>query len=1501
MITKNIRLSARSHDFCPYVGLAPFDDQHRDYYFGRKLDAEVLADNVLVAPTTVLYGASGTGKTSLLNVGLPRELEAAARDMEANSVTFSPDNHLVAAGFSDRTVQVWSTKTGELVQSLRGLSGRVTSVSFFGNGARLAGATGDGVVHVWDTKKWQRQHDLKAHKERIRAIAFSPNGGTLATASRDRCVRLWRTNGFGLHGSLEGHDGTVRDVAFSPCGGQVASASSDGTVRLWNLTTCAALATFEVDGARSSAAKGDEGSGSGGQSQALAATALAFDRTGARLYCAYSDGSLRAWDVERGELLQEVSVHTHWITSLDLSGDGRLIATGSGDGTARLWNAETLEPDGPELQHRSWVRCVAFNRDGTGLATGAEDDTVRLWNLGAKADDATPVHCLRPKRVHRIVFRRWQTTNRRCALAREILQAGGTATDGLQAETISLRDVAHALHDAARRPIVIVLDQFEEYFNYAGSRHATDFERELDELASDETLDGHLLFAIRDDKYHLLDRLELTATVVLDNSIELEHLDDQAVEQAVREPIRVYNEQHKAGGKAFEVGDCFVNLLLKQLKDVETGRGRGTSTSSGEERVELPYLQLALEKIWALPAVQETNCLSARLLESGGVKKIVRDHLDETLGELGLEEQRIAAQLFERLVTPSGAKIAMTAFDLNELAQPAGGEKRVKKILEKLSKSKARIVAPIITPDDGQAYEIFHDILGVPILAWTHRQIEKEDLRESLKKKFERDRQANEQRQFRLRVLTTAGATIAALLFLAVGYVLFYQSKAVEAREATANAEQSLAEARLFKMEYLAARSLNESNNWRSVRAALLALEALPRYNRDKERPYTASAEMALWRAWQTNHEIWSRKMPGGSAVSVAFSSDMKRVAASGRNGDVRIWRVSGSEEPIEEPLGIPDLATTVAFSPDGRYLDVASSNETVHRIDLETGQAINLSDAAVPSPRPKALIALSHNELGPIAAFSTGDDDDATRNPNVRAVSIMHGKVASNVPGEKDVTSIALNSAGTLLAIATQDGLVRIESLRGADTQRIEHGANRAARALAFDPGGVRLAVSVSGERAVRVYLTSDGSLEYTVETNGSVEQIAFSEDNRTMVVGLDDGRIQVLDLVTRDRFVTIGSHDGSVRSLTVAADGMHFGSASADGTVRIWSRKSPYTSLVLAPQVVPKEGEAKEGEAADVMWSAEYSPDGRRIVGATADNRIRLWDAETGDQLAESDKTAMELYAVAFAPSGQIVVSGTATGEVVVWDAVTLARITTLSGGEGETWALSFSSDGRFAFSSEDGVVRIFDSGTFEPLNEIEAHEIAVWDVTFSPDGQFLAAASAHDTVSIWAVPPDRPHHFVGSLDGHAADVCSVVFSAKGDKIATASGDSIIRIWDAGSLELRHTLEGHDGTPYRAVFNPDGNRIASASDDATARVWDAGTGAVLAILPQPDTAEWVAFAPDGRHIAVAADNGRILVQQVFRDLYGLRAVAKSSLTRDNLTKTERQAYFLNLEVGAK
>jgi hypothetical protein len=68
-----------SNAFCPYVGLQPYTEADRDYFFGRDRDQRIIVSNLYAAPLTVLYGASGVGKSSVLLAGVVPRLRAAPR------------------------------------------------------------------------------------------------------------------------------------------------------------------------------------------------------------------------------------------------------------------------------------------------------------------------------------------------------------------------------------------------------------------------------------------------------------------------------------------------------------------------------------------------------------------------------------------------------------------------------------------------------------------------------------------------------------------------------------------------------------------------------------------------------------------------------------------------------------------------------------------------------------------------------------------------------------------------------------------------------------------------------------------------------------------------------------------------------------------------------------------------------------------------------------------------------------------------------------------------------------------------------------------------------------------------------------------------------------------------------------------------------------------------------------------------------------------------------
>ena len=92
------------------------------------------------------------------------------------------------------------------------------------------------------------------------------------------------------------------------------------------------------------------------------------------------DTTVRVWHAETGACLQMLTGHTHWVWSVAISPDSRLVASGGDDCTAKLWDVETGECLHTLSDHSNWVWAVTFSADGRTLATGSYDCTIRLWD-----------------------------------------------------------------------------------------------------------------------------------------------------------------------------------------------------------------------------------------------------------------------------------------------------------------------------------------------------------------------------------------------------------------------------------------------------------------------------------------------------------------------------------------------------------------------------------------------------------------------------------------------------------------------------------------------------------------------------------------------------------------------------------------------------------------------------------------------------------------------------------------------------------------------------------------------------------------------------------------------------------------------------------------------------------------------------------------------------------------------------------------------------------------
>jgi hypothetical protein len=289
-------------------------------------------------------------------------------------------------------------------------------------------------------------------------------------------------------------------------------------------------------------------------------------------------------------------------------------------------------------------------------------------------------------------------------------------------DAATLADVLNHWAGQVEGKLLVVFDQFEEYFLYhEHERGPGSFDEELPRAINRPDVRANVLIAIREDALATLDAFKGRIPNLFANFLRLDRLDRQAARSAIVGPIEELNRRY--GDVSYEVEPALVDAVLAE---VAVGRidpglsGRGVVTGTDESgRVEVAYLQLVIQRVWEVETEAGSRTLRLETLRRlGGAERIVEDHLERALGGLTPDQKAIAARIFGYLVTPSGTKIAHDVRDLARYASVDEAELEGVVILladERILRSLTR------EGEDGRRYEIFHDVLAAAVLAWTTR------------------------------------------------------------------------------------------------------------------------------------------------------------------------------------------------------------------------------------------------------------------------------------------------------------------------------------------------------------------------------------------------------------------------------------------------------------------------------------------------------------------------------------------------------------------------------------------------------------------------------------------------------------------------------------------------------------------------------------------------------------------------------------------------------------
>jgi eukaryotic-like serine/threonine-protein kinase len=431
-------------------------------------------------------------------------------------------------------------------------------------------------------------------------------------------------------------------------------------------------------------------------------------------------------------------------------------------------------------------------------------------------------------------------------------------------------------------------------------------------------------------------------------------------------------------------------------------------------------------------------------------------------------------------------------------------------------------------------------------------------------------------------------------------------------------------------------------------------------------------------------------------------------------------------------------------------------------------------------------------------------------------------------------------------------------------------------ATAVAFSPDAKRLATAhfggvvvvwdaVTGASVVKI--KPSGSVKIKTSTSDQLLLLAFSSDGTKVVAPSDEGVVYIWDATTgelcdKQQALDVAKAEALRSSINTKA------TLSLDGGRCAWAYKDRGEATISIWDILQKRslGIVKiampAGDLVAVSLDFALSPDGRRLVAATAQQGIRFWDADTGAEqvVLESSESSQGIR-----PSSHLFmdlegsrVFCSSIDIIQCWDAKTGKMVDPVLKDLGPYILQAATPDGnRYAIVPRQGeFVRIFDAPTDADLAYLRmdgTKGTLLRDVAISADGSRLATTHSDGAVRVWDTSPDES---LTGLVGHPHGLSAIAFSADGSRIATGSLDGSTRLWDSATYQLLAVLPGHRTPILWLAFSADGTRVATTTMHES-RLWDAITGEAVAVLREnSERVNSIVFSPTGALLATSSSD---------------------------------------------
>jgi WD40 repeat protein len=558
---------------------------------------------------------------------------------------------------------------------------------------------------------------------------------------------------------------------------------------------------------------------------------------------------------------------------------------------------------------------------------------------------------------------------------------------------------------------------------------------------------------------------------------------------------------------------------------------------------------------------------------------------------------------------------------------------------------------------------------------------------------------------------------------------------------------------------------------------------------------------------------------------TIAFSADGRLLASGQSENRIDIWLVSDGtllteltgdnffEAQARQEYGITEHITTLAFSPDGKFLVSANDFSMVDVWQLSDWQKVK----TLTEMRSRA----SSLEFTPNGAYLVGTSSInsclfvwSTKDWSLTQQISLNPNLGKDDSDKTDVWSAALSPNGSSIAVGLMDGTIQIWGISDGVKKREFSSDSGRPFGLTYSPDGKTLAASAGSD--VNLWDANTGNLIKKIggQHKSEVISLAFAPLGSTLITASrEDGCVYLWDLSTYKATAIQKGHSLPISAIALSPDGTKLATSysylSREFTVwnlkdgSIWHTYTNHTSGVLG---------------------LAYSPDGSLLATASMDKSTMVLDTTNNTFPLTLQAQSNYDRSVAFSPDGSMIATGgwDNPGLVNLWQVSDGKLLKNLPGQNGGVTSVVFSPDGKFlASGSTDNLILVWNVPSGQPAYSFNAEIERVNGLTYSPDGSLLAAASRQ--VVLYDMKSGK---YSISLAGTSAFYSSVAFSPDGQILAAGGTNGNIDLWRVSDWSLIATLTGHHNTDDWIGFNgvaftQDGSLLVSAGEDATVQIW--------------------------------------------------------------------------------